>query len=289
MMLRTPLLLLAIAVAAACTAQDGVITGTTLTVDPGTTLRIEGAQTVNVQNGATVVNNGTIVFGTTAAVAEDPNAPISGSGTETTTHSYTTPLSGIYPAGLGLEISTAVAPGTLTLTRGHLHFTDNGGMQGVDRWFDVDAAVNTGLDVDAVFHYNLSQLNGANEASLTLHTRAPFNYWDSSASTVNMVAGTVSVSSLDSLGTITLFDGISTGVDEPAPAAYNIADHGDGSFMITTTSGAVIGQLIVCDALGREVLLFNAPSPGYAIDLGAFASGVYTIKAAGWRQKLVKR
>ena len=271
-------------------AQGGLSSGTTLTVDPGTALRFEGAQDLNVAAGASVVNNGTIAFDSLATITEAPGAPVTGSGVETTTRTSPLPLGGIDPAGLGLVITTATAPGTYSVTRGHLPVIDNGGMQSVARWYDVDAATNTGLDATVVFRYDPLELNGADENDLMLHTEGSGNYWWYSPSTVDMIDHTVTAATLDSLGHMTLFEGISTDVGEPAPI-QTVAVRVDPMFewiSVTDLESRMLGTLMIHDAQGRLVHATTGAGTQAQIAIAGLAPGAYRLSVRNTPYAYVK-
>ena len=268
--------------------QSGLQPGTALTIDAGTTLEFQGNQTFTIPPGAAVANEGTIVFGTLAALNET-GVPINGSGTETTTRSYPTPMSAVDPAGLGLELTTAVAPGTVTITRGHIPFVDNGGLNTVARWFDVNAVVNSGLAADVSFHVDPTELNGLSEPNLILHARGAGNYWTAYLGTVDLIGHRVLGTGLDSLGLFSLFAEISTGispatVSTPVPEAVLI----DGQLLLDTHGAPTKGEAIVIDALGRPLASGDLMNGRTCIDLSKAAPGAYVVHVGATAIKFAK-
>lgn len=260
----------------------GVQPATQLTVDGATTLRFEGTQTFEVGSGAAVLNNGTIVFGTQATLTEAPGSPIYGSGIETTERNHTVPLSGIDPAGLGLRINTISAPGLTKITRGHTAFIDNGGQAGLLRWYDVDAATNTGLSADISFSYDLTELNSMIETDLLLHVRDAGSVWHYlPPSTVDVGNAEVIATGLDSLGTYTCFDDMSTGQNGDLVISDLLLLPTIATEEVTLIADHRPERVEVFASDGRRVLYVQPSSARTVISVHALASGRYVVLVDG--------
>ena len=265
-------------------AQLVLMDGTVLEVDPGTSLRIGDGILFDLEATASLINNGVIGFQPTASLQEQPGNPITGAGVETTTNTYGSPLSAVDPAGLGLQMTTSLAPGMLTLTRGHLPFTDNGGMQSVARWYDVDADVNSSLNATLSFRYDLTELNGVDELDQTLHIRAPGNYWNSFTSVVDQPDHEVTATGIDSLGLFTLYDGISTGMASIPVAGEDLIvlmEAGFESILVITPYSSIAGRLAILDAHGKLIASVQQRSGYTRIPVQALSSGLYLVRADG--------
>lgn len=268
--------------AAASAAQSGLQPGTFLSVQPGTTLRFEGPQVFGIPASAGVQNDGVIEFDEQASLIETPGHPITGAGVERTTRDFPLPMAGADPAGLGFAISTTAAPGLLTLTRGHLPVIDNGGLQSVARWYDVGAVNNSGLGASVTMHYDPAELNGLNEATLTLHVEGAGNLWSAFPSLVDLIGHAVDVNGMDSLGRFTLFDTISTQVDETGA--------GQEIFLLPTVAtdaltviapGLERGNLALRDATGRVVMQRTVRGDRHRIDVSTLSPGRYLLSLDG--------
>ena len=63
-------------------------------------------------------------------------------------------------------------PGQVAITRGHEPLLANGNIPSIARWYRLDAAPVQGEMLDIAFHYETSELNGANASDLVMH-KAP--------------------------------------------------------------------------------------------------------------------
>lgn len=280
--MRVPIWVILLLTAAAAGAQSGLQPGTTLSIQPGTTLRFEGPQVFGIPASAGVQNDGVIEFDEVASLDETPGYPITGAGVERTTRDFPLPMAGADPAGLGFAMSTTAAPGLLTLARGHLPVIDNGGLQSVARWYDVDAMNNGGLGAAVTMHYDLAELNGLNEPTLTLHVEGAGNLWSAFPSLVDLIGHAVDVNGMDSLGRFTLFDTISTQVDE-AGADQDIFLHPTVATDALTViaPGLDRGILVLRDATGRVVMQRTVRGDRHRIDVSTLAPGRYLLGLDG--------
>lgn len=202
------LFLLLVLLARNASAQMATASGTTLAIDAGTSLRVEAPLTWSIADGATVVNNGTIVLGPEAGLQEAPGAPITGSGTERTTRTLAGPLDAEAPGGLGLAITTDAALGITTLVRGHLSRTDTSDAVSIARWYRVLPTTNSGLNAMLGFGYDATELNGITELEQVVHIATSGDtVWSPLNSSVLSVASTVNAGPVDSLGHFTTFEG----------------------------------------------------------------------------------
>lgn len=269
-------------------AQSGLVPGTAMWVEPGTSIVFEGSQSFALPTGASLTNDGVLEFGPQSQLIEDVGSPVSGLGTETTTRTYAAPLAAIEPAGLGLALTTTLAPGNLTLTRGHLPFTDNGGLLTVERWFNAVPAVNTGLNAVVAFRVDPTELNGLTEANLILHAQGSGNYWTSYPGTVDLVEHRVTATGLDSLGVFSLFAEISTGVNGPLPAPTDgnawMKDH----LLLVDLHAPVTDRVDVIDVNGRTIATATLADGRACIDLSEHAAGVYIVRSGTFRTRVAR-
>jgi hypothetical protein len=197
-----PLLCPAIVAAQGLTLSNG-----NLLVNAGTTLSVDGALTFSISPGATVVNHGRIDLGTEATLLEQPGAPITGDGFEEATWPVAAPLNSAEPGGLGLTLTTAYAEGGLRVERGHLPRTAWNGAEGIRRWYRVSVPGATAATLDAVLHYDGTELNAIMPSALALFSGpSATGAWTASPTLLNAPAQTLTASAPAPEVFITAFD-----------------------------------------------------------------------------------
>lgn len=207
-MRSTGLLILSIvATAFGARAQMGLSAGTSMHIEAGTSLRLDGPWTWTVPSGAAVINDGTVHLDPNASLNEGAGAAFTGAGTERIDRNYNAQLAGQEPGGLGLTLTTAIAPNALSVTRGHVPYTDYSGHASIARWFRAQSGTTTGLNATAMIRYDPTELNGLQGSLLVLHRYREDDIWDFLPGSVDIGAHTVQSSGLDSLGTLTAFEG----------------------------------------------------------------------------------
>ncbi len=260
--------------------------GTTLTVAAGTLLRIDGPITWELATGSTCVNDGNIELTPSAVIQEADGAPIMGQGLEHIAVTYANALANSDPGGLGLLVSTAVAPDVVDLWRGHVPMSEAGGAQSVARWYDWSSSVNAGLNAAIAFRYDPVLLNGIAEADQVLHVYAGGSVWSPLPSAVNTAARTVSASGLDSLGTFTTFDGaLPTGIARPAdrPGAVLMPTVSDTEVRLIAAPTDRSRVVDVFDATGRIVWRSVLPANGgtLTIPVSGLGTGLHLVHVQG--------
>ncbi len=119
-------------------------------------------------DGTLDLNGNVVSLGTTGTLSESPGNRVTGAGgTITATRTLNAPLVGTNIAGLGVSIGSSANLGGTTITRGHAAQTGIGGT-GIERYFDIAPATNTGLNADFVFRYDAAELNGNDDATMQL-------------------------------------------------------------------------------------------------------------------------
>jgi hypothetical protein len=268
---------------AACAQSAQLLPGTALTVLPGTTVQVNGALGFGVGANATCINHGTIELAPQAFVQEAPGSPITGDGTERITRTFSAPLNAADVGGLGLVVTTGIAPGTVTVQRGHLPRTGQGGNTSVARWYDWDATTNTGLGATVRFGYDAVLLNGIPETDQVLHVQQSSADWVALPSAVNTVDRVVEATGMDSIGTLTTFAGaLSTGLaarlrDQGALLVPTLADD---EVRLLALAGTTDRPVRVVDVAGRPVWsgILPASMESVRIPVHALASGAYTVQ-----------
>lgn len=284
---RPGLSLLFLLVAATGTAQGLTQPGTTMVIDEGTSLRWDAPASWSIQAGASVENNGVIVFGPEATLDEAAGAPITGAGTERTTRTYATPLAAMDPAGLGLRITTDAALGTTSIERGHTAWTDISGAVSIERWVRAAPANNSGLGATIAFRYDPTELNGVNEPDQVVHIATSGNTtWTSLLGPVDLDTRTVTASGLDSLGLFTTFEGALTtdmaARNDPSTRAFLAPNIATDRIVLYPADGASIDRWEIVDLNGRRHLRSDRPIPassgGTAIAIHGLAAGQYFLR-----------
>lgn len=141
--------------------QISILPGTTFVIDSGTTVTLNNStlDTLKIASGTSFTNNGAIHLSPLTSIEEQAGNPIVGLGYEKYTDEYMTPLLATNLGGLGIMISTTIAPDSLTVKRFHSPLT-NSGMNGIARSYEVIAENNVGLGATAVVNYDVTELNG---------------------------------------------------------------------------------------------------------------------------------
>jgi hypothetical protein len=152
------------------------------------------------------LNGQTITLGSAAQLYEDSGRLYGSTGTITTTRSLGA-VTNENIAGLGAEITTATSLGNTTITRGHTAQGGAGNM-GIQRYYEIAPAANTGLDATLVFHYDDAELNGKTENDLELFRSTDSGAsWFNQGGTVDPGANTITLSSIDAFSRWTASDG----------------------------------------------------------------------------------
>jgi hypothetical protein len=101
------------------------------------------------------LNGNELTLGTTASIVGESNANriLGSTGLVTTTRTYGSPLAGENFGNIGISISTALAPGVMTVSRGHTRQTGVDGNLGIERYFILSPTVNSGLNASMSFSY----------------------------------------------------------------------------------------------------------------------------------------
>jgi len=118
--------------------------------------------------------------------------------------------------GIGLDLTAGGgAPGLTAITRTTGTALDISGTAGVQRFFDLSVANNSGLDATLVFHYDESELNGLTEYTLGIHTSDDGgNNWTGPLGSADGVANTVTTTGVASLALVTAGLGVVADVGE---------------------------------------------------------------------------
>jgi hypothetical protein len=274
-------------------AQDMLLSSGTLTVAEGTTLTIVSPVQWTIASGAQVINNGTIDLGTEASLLEAPGAPITGSGTEHARVQLAQAFAGVEPGGLGLSLSAAAGPGLVEVVRGHEPFVLPSGASSVARWFLVDAAPQPGLNMEFLFRYDPTELNGLEPDGIALHTSTDVNGpWSPIVSSANAQAYSIWGSQQSPWAFLTAFDPASTTGMAPNTAQGSAAwpTVVDDVVTVIRHDGQAITQLDVFDTAGR-LLRSERPRMNPALLwLGDLSPGTLVLRVDGaFGLKLLKR
>lgn len=279
--MRSRLLIASLLMTGVAAGQMVLDSGTSLIVTNGTQLRIEAPINFTIETGAGLVNDGLIVFGPQAELDEQTGAPITGMGTEITSRLYTAPISSVEPAGLGFSFTTATAPDSFIVERGHAARENNLNVESIDRWYHVRAGVGTGLGVSGVLAYDPSELNGIPEAALRMARNSDGGtWWPELPSTIDAGAHTATSVLPDSLGWFTLFDDamISSIATQVAPAGVFTLEPTLASEVVNITGRTSVDRVELFDAKGILVVLRSGMKPEQAsIDVSGLRPGTYAV------------
>ncbi len=152
-------------------------------------------------------------------------------------------------AGLGAKITTSADMGSTTIIRGH----EAQGPQGIERYYQINPANNSGLNATLVFNYLDSELNGLTEADLRLFKSTDGNTWAEQASSV--VNTTDNTLTLSGIADFSWWTGAIQGADASLPVelASFSADAGDGWVTLKWSTASELQNQ------GFEILRSDAP------------------------------
>lgn len=116
------------------------------------------------------------------------------------------------------------APGNTTVTRTTGIASQGVNYSSIKRYFDITPSVNEGLGAGLLLHYDISEIEGQNEAAFEIYSSEDEGFtWTNRGGSVNVTGYTVSISGVDKLSRFTISDtlhpldnsGIPSAVEQP--------------------------------------------------------------------------
>lgn len=145
----------------------------------------------------------TITLGSSGYLYEGTQRFFGTSGTIQTTRTLNN-ISNENVGGLGFVITSASNLGSTLITRGHT-VQAAGETEGISRYYNVTPSTNTGLNATATYYYHEAELNGIEEADLSLFKSTDDGTsWTSMGGTVSAENNTISLSGIDGFSKWTL-------------------------------------------------------------------------------------
>jgi Secretion system C-terminal sorting domain len=192
---------------------------------------------------------------------------------------------------LGVTITSAQNLGSTVIRRGHVAQTDAGTPNfSINRYFDINPANNTSLNATLRINYFDAELNGKNEASLSVWKSTDNSNWSYAGfSTRNAASNFVEANSIASFSRWTLSDKFATGIFD-LPNGRNSLQVWPNPFMEWITVGIestkpTKANLQVFNMLGQIVyakpLLIVRGKNIFPVKIAAFAKGVYQLIITG--------
>jgi hypothetical protein len=181
----------------------GVLRDLSLTGDEGLTLGADVTVNGTCSLPGSDITTGSYVLtlGSTASLVEDDGKTVIGTVMATRTASQ-----GVNETfgGIGVEVEAAgAAPGVTTVARVTGTALDINGTAGIERYFDISPAVNSGLDATVVFHYDDSELGGIDENLLSAYAKVG-GVWDRYAAALDPTGNTATFAGVDVFDVLTL-------------------------------------------------------------------------------------
>jgi hypothetical protein len=172
-------------------------------------LKITGSRGVTLAadatvNGALIVTGSNlytdgfqVVLAGSATMSETPGYSVR--GTARTTRTLSQAVNNDF-GGLGAEIiASGAAPGATTVTRVTGTHPTIPGVYSISRYFDITPTVNSGLNATFVFHYSDQELDGLDEATISLYSSDDGGVtWTPRGGTVDVSASTITVTGVNS-------------------------------------------------------------------------------------------
>jgi hypothetical protein len=150
---------------------------------------------------------GALTLGVGAVIEESGGAVI---GNLMTTRNLSANNTDYTFGGMGLEIKTQATgsvPDSTQVKRVTGIALSSGKSSGIRRHFEINPALNSGLNADLVFHFRDAELNGQNELTLQLFQAATTaGPWQSRGGAVDVDANTISVAGINSFSVWTAAD-----------------------------------------------------------------------------------
>ncbi len=181
------------------------------------------------ENNATIVNetNDRRIYGT--------------SGTVETTRTFADALADQTFGGIGITVTTAVAPGATTIKRGHTQQTGLGN-QSIYRYFDIQPTTNTGLNATLRMDYFDNEVSVTHiEENLKFYrsTDAGLSWLRQSESSVNTGSNYMEMTAIDAFSRWTISDEI----NQPLPVEFlgmDIACQRDNEVIINWSTASEV-------------------------------------------------
>lgn len=184
------------------TVEDMIIDKSANNVTLNDNLQVNG--TLTLTSGNLALNSNTLTFGSGGSLDETDGNTVTGGGTSAT-EDLNAPTD-MDVGGLGAVITSGANLGTTTVTRGSTIFAAGGGSS-IARYYDISPATNTGLDATLVFCYDESELNGIDEANLTLFRSIDGGTsWTNVGGNVDVVNNKITLDNIDAFSTWTAGD-----------------------------------------------------------------------------------
>ncbi len=155
--------------------------------------------TFSVIQGDVNLNGKTITLSSTGYLTETPGNVLYGTaGFITYTRNIGIPSS-LNAGGLGAVITSAVNMGLTEVKRGHTVQNGLNGGTSIKRYYDINPAVNSGLNAGLIFKYDDSELNGKPETLLKLFKSTNNgSTWLYQTGIVNVLANEIALSGINS-------------------------------------------------------------------------------------------
>jgi len=160
------------------------------------------------QKGNLWLNNNTLNLGSTGSITGESEQTRIIGGTITATRTFKSAPRAVNPGNMGLELTTAVSPGTVFISRINEAQTMPDGRRSIARYFTVTATANSNLNAAVRLYYLDAELDSNREFGLTMWKGSDLaSTWlpagkDSSDRSANWVLTT----GIDHLNRFTLFD-----------------------------------------------------------------------------------
>lgn len=279
---RAALLTCLVCAAVQATAQAVLQPGTSLWVEEGTSLRLPPGLVWSIPQDAEVLNDGTIDLGPDAILNEAEGSAIQGNGTEVSRHLHAQALTAHQAGGLGLTLSTTIAPDSFTVVRGHA-ITDAGdGRSSVARWYTVATGSSEALGASIMFAYQDHELGTLDAVQLRIH-RWEEEAWTGLPGASQPLERTVTATNVDAIGTITLFEANGNVGLAPTQARGSLALHPTVTDGLLHLAGDGLGsdsRITIMDQAGRTVQRMRPIpcGPWFCIDVSQLAQGAYLLR-----------
>jgi hypothetical protein len=204
---------------------------------------VEYSGTLTFTAGNLNLNGSKLVMSPTASIAGETNARriFGTTGTVETTRTFGSALANQTFGGIGITVTTALAPGATTIKRGHTQQTGLGN-ESIYRYFDIQPTTNTGLNATLSMDYFDNEVPVTHiEENLKFYrsTDAGLSWLRQNESSVNTGSNYMEMTAIDAFSRWTISDEI----NQPLPVEFlgmDIACQRDNEVIINWSTASEV-------------------------------------------------
>ncbi|MBI5475607.1 MAG: Ig-like domain repeat protein [Ignavibacteriales bacterium] len=228
-----------------------------LTINNASNVDLNGNITIggslSLLSGDLITSSNSVTLGASAAVSETPNATVLGNLTTTRNITATSGTETFGNIGSDIILNGTSIGSTTVLRKTGVVSTGNSNSS-IKRYFDISPTTNSGLNASVIFHYDDSELNGQDPATLHLYKSTDVGTsWTNRGGVVNTSNKTVTLSGISGFSRWTASNDLNILGSTPVPVLSSISP--DSKF--TGESGFTLAVNGTDFVDGQSVVRFN--------------------------------